>query len=156
MTKTIIEINGVKMELDLRHARRIDELRVGDRVKVLLKTYSDYKVHAGTIIGFEPFKNLPTLIVAYIENGYNSADVKFVYFNSSSKDVEIVKAIDDDAIGIAKADVLTMFDRMIAAKQREIEDFASKKEYFLRNFQTYWEPVAKPREPEIVKEVGDE
>ena len=148
MAKTIIEINGVKMELDMRHAKRIDELRVGDRVKVLLKNYSDYKVHAGTIIGFEPFKALPTVIVAYIETGYNSAEVKFVYFNSSSKDVEIVKAIDDDSIGIEKRDVMSMFDRMVAAKEREINDLLSKKEYFLRNFQAYWMPVEKPIEAE--------
>jgi len=148
MAKTIIEINGVKMELDMRHAKRIDELRVGDRVKVLLKNYSDYKVHAGTIIGFEPFKALPTVIVAYIETGYNSAEVKFVYFNSSSKDVEIVKAIDDDSIGIEKRDVMSMFDRMVAAKEREIDDLLSKKEYFLRNFQAYWTPVEKPVEAE--------
>lgn len=52
--KTIIEVNGVKLEVDLRTARRIDEIRIGDRVKVLIKGYSDYKVHAGTVIGFEP------------------------------------------------------------------------------------------------------
>lgn len=38
---TIIEINGVKLEIDLRHAKRIDNLRVGDTVKVLRKRYDD-------------------------------------------------------------------------------------------------------------------
>ena len=33
-TKTQIEINGVKLEVDLRNATRIDEFKVGDNVKV--------------------------------------------------------------------------------------------------------------------------
>ena len=32
--KRIIEINGVKLEVDMTTARRIDEFRVGDTVKV--------------------------------------------------------------------------------------------------------------------------
>jgi hypothetical protein len=38
--KTIIEVSGVKLEVDLRQARRIEEIRIGDRVKVLTKDYS--------------------------------------------------------------------------------------------------------------------
>jgi len=36
MSKQIIEINGVKLEVDLSTAKRIDEFRVGDTVKVLI------------------------------------------------------------------------------------------------------------------------
>ena len=141
MAKTIIEINGVKMEVDMRHAKRIDTLAVGDRVKVLVKTYSDYKVHAGVIIGFEPFKVLPTIIVCYIEDGYGSDGIKFVHYNAQSKDVEVVKAIDDDSADLVKADVLATLDRKITLKLNEIADLEHKKEYFLRNFQSYWQPV---------------
>lgn len=142
--KTIIEINGVKMEIDLRHAVRIDELRVGDRVKVLVKGYSDYKVYPGTIIGFEPFQSLPTIIVAYLENGWNSVDVKFLYFNAQTKEHEIVKAIDDDGMDIDKAALLAAFDRDVAKHQREISAIEEKRAYFLQQFRAYWEPVSKP------------
>lgn len=142
--KTIIEINGVKMEIDLRHAVRIDELRVGDRVKVLIKGYSDYKVYPGTIIGFEPFQSLPTIIVAYLENGWNSVDVKFLYFNAQTKEHEIVKAIDDDGMDIDKAALLAAFDRDVAKHQREISAIEEKRAYFLQQFRAYWEPVSKP------------
>lgn len=144
MAKTIIEINGVKMEVDMRHAKRIDELRVGDRVKVLIKGYSDYKVYPGTIIGFEPFRNQPTIIVAYIDQGYNAAELKFLHYNASTKDAEIVKAIDDDAVDMSKADVMALFDRMIATKKNEMNEIELKRDYFLRNFQAYWAPVQKP------------
>jgi len=157
MTKTIIEVNGVKMEVDLRHAKRVDELRVGDRVKVLVKNYASYAVYAGTVIGFEPFSKLPTIIVAYIEMSYGKeGNIKFVHFNAETKDIEIIKAIDDDCLDLSKADAINSFDRMIAAKQAEIEEIERKKAYFLNHFQAYWEPLVKPELPiEAARTSGD-
>jgi hypothetical protein len=69
-TNKIIEINGVKFEVDGRTAtlRQIDTIRIGARVKVLKKKYGDdYEVHHGVVVGFEPFKEAPTFIIAYIE-----------------------------------------------------------------------------------------
>ena len=140
--RTVIEVNGVKMEVDLRTARRIDQIRVGDRVKVLIKGYSDYKVHAGTVIGFEPFVNLPTIIVAYIERDYSSVGVKFIYFNAQSKETEIVKAIDDDQLDLDKSSILQMFERDIQKKRDEIADVEAKRAYFLENFKAYWPDLA--------------
>ena len=60
---TIIEVNGIKLEVDLRTAKRVDQLRVGDRVKVLNKAYDGYEVLPGTVVCFEPFEKLPTTSV---------------------------------------------------------------------------------------------
>lgn len=137
--KQVIEINGVKMEIDLRHAKRIDTMRVGDRVKVLTKHYgNEYKINAGTIIGFEPFKELPTIIVAYLDTNYAEVTVKFLYFNAASKDVEIVVAVDDDTLDVNKAGVLAHMDRAIQRKQDEVEDLKLKRAFFLANFRAYW------------------
>lgn len=146
MTTTIIEVNGVKLEVDLRSAKRVDELRVGDRVKVLTKVYDGHKVYAGSVIGFEPFNALPTIIVAYVEQGYNATDIKFVHYNAGTKDVEIIKAIDDDALDIAKDNILSSMEREIEKKRREIADIEEKRAYFLRNFQAYWQPVSASAE----------
>ena len=55
--KRIIEINGIKLEVDLSTAKRIDEFRVGDNVKVLRKGYNDnFEVLAGVIVEFVNFK----------------------------------------------------------------------------------------------------
>ncbi len=137
--KHTFEINGVKMEVDLRHAKRIDTMRVGDRVKVLSKLYGgEYKVSPGTIIGFEPFKELPTIVVAYLDVSYAEATVKFLYFNAASKDVEIVVAVDDDTLDVNKAGVLAHMDRAIQRKQDEVEDLKLKRAFFLANFRAYW------------------
>ena len=55
--KRIIEINGVKLEVDMSTAKKIDEYRVGDNVKVLKKDYSgNYDVLAGVIVEFVNLK----------------------------------------------------------------------------------------------------
>lgn len=136
--KTVIEINGIKMEVDLRTAKRVDTLAIGDRVKVLVKQYSDYKVFAGTVIGFEPFKALPTIIVAYIETSYSAVGVKFLYFNAETKDTEVIKAIDDDCLDIDKASIVQQFERDLQKKRDEIADVEAKRDYFLSNFKAYW------------------
>ena len=40
--KRIVEIDGVKIEVDLRTAKRIDTFAVGDNVKVLCKEYNNW------------------------------------------------------------------------------------------------------------------
>ena len=136
--KRIIEIGGVKMEVDLRYAKRIDELRVGDRVKVLIKEYSNYAVYPGTIVGYEAFEKLPTIIVAYFKRDYASSNINFLYFNAETKDTEIVKAMDGDLLGLDKADALKQFDNEIRKKDNELKDMLRKKQYFLDNFDKYW------------------
>lgn len=140
--KTILEVNGMKMEVDMRHARRIDEMRIGDRVKILMKTgYSEeFSVHPGIIVGFEPFQKLPTIVVAYVEQDWQKAQVKFLHYNSQCK-AEIVHASDDD-FHVDQDVILQRFDRDIAAKQREIDTIEEQKRYFQTNFRAFWERVA--------------
>ena len=144
--RTIIEVNGVKLDVDLRTARRIDTLTIGDRVKVLVKeAYGDgCKVHPGVVCGFEPFTTLPTIIVAYLEIDWQEAKLKFAYLNAQTKGVEVIKAIDNDALDLDKSRVLDMLDKQIAAKQVEIAEIERRKDYFLREFGAYWTPVMEP------------
>lgn len=144
--KQVIEINGVKMEVDLRHAVRIDTFRIGTKVKILAKEAgysSDTKVYSGVIVGFEPFESLPTIVVCYLERDYAGATLKFAYVNSSSaKKWEIVAAVDDD-LPVQKADVLALIDRDMAKKADELEDLGRKRAYFLQHFSAYFEPEAE-------------
>lgn len=140
-TNTTIEVNGVKLDVDLRTARRIDTIAVGTRVKVLRKEYSSYKVLHGVVIGFEPFKNLPTIIVAAATISYNEAKVEFIYYNAETKDIEMVVACEDDLAALDKNDFVSQVDREIGKKQAEINDLNAKKAYFLDKFRCYWEPI---------------
>ena len=136
--KRIIEVNGVKLEIDLRTAKRIDTFKVGDSVKVLKKQYSDYKSYLGMIVGFDEFEKLPTLIVAYLSPEYSSASIEFVYFNSESKDVEIC-GVNEWDIPYSKSDILEKMNREISKKEEEVRELKQKLNYFTNMFGRYFE-----------------
>lgn len=135
-----VEINGVKLEVDMRTARKIESYKIGDRVKVLVKDYSTYKPHAGVIVAFDMFEKLPTITVAYLDITYSGADIKFVYLNAQEdNDTEIAPYNDD--ILVDKADVLAKLDREITKKETEIDDLNAKKAYFSQNFGLYFKAM---------------
>ena len=143
----VIEINGVKMEVDLRHAKRVDTFRVGDRVRILLKKDSyggQPTVCSGVIVGFEPFEELPTIVVAYVDTErWSSADaLQFAYINSSkaSREKFEVVADADGVLHIEKDAVLAQMDRAIEKARVELEEKQERRAYFLRHFQAYFEP----------------
>jgi len=132
-TTRIIEIEGVKVEVDLRKAKNIDAFKVGDKVKVLTKNYSGYKSSPGVIVGFDCF----TIVVAYLNDPLsyegNGGKVEFAYLNAESKDVELCPMLDDDIIP-TKATMIEYFDRAIQKSLKQVEAITERKEYFLRRY----------------------
>lgn len=83
----IVEINGIKVEVDLRTAKRVDQFKIGNPVKVLRKRYGDtYEVLPGAIVGFAEFSVLPTIEIVTISH---SGEVEFIAFNEKSQDIEL-------------------------------------------------------------------
>jgi len=137
--KRIIEINGIKMEVDLRDAKVVENYKVGDNIKVLVKDYgSSYKSYVGTIIGFDNFEKLPTVVIAYLKTEYGSGDIKYLYFNNETTDAEITQLNDWD-IPITKTEILNRFDKEVATKEMEIKDIQNKKTLFETLFGKYFE-----------------
>lgn len=144
-SKQTVEINGVKLEIDMRYAKRIEELRIGSRVKVLIKSYSGWDAHSGVVVGFEPFPERPTIIVAYIETGYNKAEMKLLHWHKDTTDHQIIAALDDD-FSVTKSEVLGWFDREEQKKNDEIAEIKAKRAFFLDRFKAYWQDLeVEPR-----------
>lgn len=106
MENKIIEVNGVKMELDARTAKvqEIQKFKIGDSVLLLIQEdYGQKKTKAlpGIIVEFANFINNPTIVVAYITDDY-SPQIKRAYINKESVDLHIVHA---DPLGFNMADV---------------------------------------------------
>lgn len=140
----IIEINGIKMEVDLRTAKRIDTFRIGDNVRLLVPEYGNkFKVCPGVIVGFDEFTKLPTITIAYLEVGYSSAEIKFAYINGTNeKDekYEIAPANDIEELHFKKSDVVSIMEKEIENKKEEIRDMERKRDYFNKYFSKYFEP----------------
>ena len=131
--KQIIEINGVKLEVNLTNARVVENYRVGDVVKVLRKEYNNqWKSHSGTIVGFDAFKNRPTIIIAYVDDGYNT-DIHFLYYNADTENAEICPANSND-LAFSKESVIEKMNRDIAKKKAEIDEIEQKRNFFIEHF----------------------
>jgi hypothetical protein len=140
MDKTIIEVKGVKMELDMRTAslQQIDTFKVGDKVKVLKKTASyseDWESCPGVIVGFDAYRTSPTIIIAYV----SSNSVKLIHLNEKAKDVEIVTANENDFEALEKANVIDFMNREIQNAEMKVEELKHRKDYFLKFFGQYIE-----------------
>ena len=133
----IIEINGTKFEVDLSTAKKMEEFRVHDQVKVLKKNYDDYKIYPGVIIGFEWFQARPTIVIAYLDISYRSAEIEFLYYNKDSKDVEISHT-DNLELLVKPQDVYETIDKEILRHKADIEELEAKKRYFSNHFQSYF------------------
>jgi hypothetical protein len=137
-TKQIIEINGVKLEIDLRNAKKIDEFKVGDNVKVLRPSYNDqYEVLAGVIVDFVEFKTLPTIQIALFKSDYNGVSLEFINFNSKTEGIEITLCGEHE-LKIEKSTVIDRLNMEIEKKEAEVLEIKSKKEFLLKNFEKYF------------------
>lgn len=139
----IVEIDGIKMEIDLRTAKRVEGFRVGSRVKLMVKNdYSGPKIHTGTIVAFEPFESLPTIVVSYIDGSYNANDpLPLAYINEKTRDKYEMIADIDEAPMVDKADVLNALDRKIEEARAKLHDLEHKRNYFLTKFGTFYGEV---------------
>jgi hypothetical protein len=159
METQIVEINGVKLEIDLRHAKVVHEnIRVGTKVKVLIKQgqygSKDSKVFPGVVVGFEPFRELPTIVVCYLEHDWSNATLQFAYINATtSEKYDIIISYDDD-LPVNKASTLAKLDRDIEKKREEIREIELKREYFLLHFNRYFNATV-PAEPPNTEQVPD-
>lgn len=136
MEKRIIEVNGMKLEVDLTTARRIDTFKVGDNVKILRKkdSYRDEKIFSGMITSFDNFKESPAITVAYIEKDYNSSpNIKFVYITKDTDNYEIILASPDE-IHLTEDGIVEGFEREIRKKENEASELREKLDYFKKYF----------------------
>ena len=136
----IIEINGIKMEIDLRYAKTIDTFKVKDRVKVLVKDAygGTYQTRHGIIIDFNEFQSLPTIVVAYIEASYSDFDVKIVNVNSQTKDSVQIVPMAEMELPISRLDLEEVIAIKIGTKERELADLKRRQEYVLRVFDKHF------------------
>lgn len=133
-----IEINGIKMEIDLRTVKRITTYKIGDNVKLLMKEYSDFVVKPGVIIDFVDFKDNPAIVVAYYEHDYSGTEIKFITITKDTKQVEIAPCLQHE-LELNKDRVLDKFNLSITEYQRKIDDLVQKREYFTKNFGKFFE-----------------
>lgn len=132
---TQFSVGAVTIAANRDAAIRAEILQIGDAVRVLSKPdYGESKVHTGVIVGFEPFNDLPTIIVAYIEVSYGSAEMKMLFFNDKAKGFEILAAAPDSNIEIERSRVIDWFASEEKKRLAELDELRAKRAYFEKYF----------------------
>lgn len=135
--KRIVEVNGMKLEVDMREAVRIDTFKVGTKIQVLEKgNYgNNYTMYPGMIVGIAEFRSKVGILIAYIENCYNGGKLKYATITEDSTNIEIIAAEEEAVMR------LFTYDDMIRNMSNEIEDLELKlkkiksdKQFFEDNF----------------------
>ena len=133
--KRIVEIDGVKVEVDLRTAKRVDSFKVGDNVKVYRKDYND--VVPGVIVDFADFQELPTITVAYYKEksySWEESIIEFIHYNTTTQEkYELVYASKDE-IQVSGSSVERRFEQEIAKAERKADELRQRLEFFKERF----------------------
>ena len=142
----IIEINGIKLEVDLRNAKVVENYKVGDRIKVLKKKYSDsYVVRYGVIVDFGLCKERPSIEILSVPSDacfYADDTLAFDVINQDSTDIEIAPLSDLDET-FARDNIVKAIEGKIETTRHELRTLELKKELFLRHFGKYFGEVKK-------------
>ena len=133
-----IEIDGVKVAVDMRTVKKIDVYRVGDNVKVLKKSYDTYHTYSGVIVDFVNFKELPAIVVAYFNQDYSGTSIEFETITKDTKDIEIAPCLPHE-LSINKNRVIDKFNYEIEQQQHKVDELKAKRDYFLENFGKFFE-----------------
>lgn len=128
-----VEINGIKFDIEMATAKRIDTFEVGDNVKVLTKEYSKAVIKEGVITHFYNFQDLPTIEVAVFDIDYCSSKISFIHINKDSEDFAILPSSPYES-KINKNYVVESINNEIEKEKAKLNDLKAKKEMFLEYY----------------------
>ena len=133
-----IDINGIKFEVDMRSAKRVDEFKIGDNIKVLRKDYNSHKIDNGVIVDFVNFKELPTIQVAVFETSLFGSNINFLNINEETEDIEIMPTNPHEMI-TEKNKVIDSMENEIEGHLGKVKELEAKKKWFLEYYGKYFE-----------------
>jgi hypothetical protein len=143
--KRIVEIDGVKLEIDLRTAKVIDHYRIGDPVRVLHPgTGYGTGIKAGVIVGFCEFEKNPAIEILELDAEYSGANFKLVTIVSGQDNPVQIAPYNRYSGLFSQTDIVTRFDREIQKKELELADLKLKKEYFISDFMKAFQQIGVP------------
>lgn len=145
-----IEVNGMLMEFDEKLLLK-QEIRVGDNVQVLKKSYSSWECYAGVVTQLLPFKDKPAMEIMYLENNYSNCEIKKIIIvggeDQGTEAPRVVK-MDDKFLPFTKERCVDLLQKDIIEKENKLEEAKLKLEYFQTYFNHYFEEIPKQEEKE--------
>lgn len=128
-TKRIIEVGGVKVEVDLREATQVNQYHVGDRVKILVESYGgSTEVYDGVILDFYDFKSLPSIQVGYLKHD----EFVIVTVNSKSEKLQLAPCGPTWKVDVAEG--VNRLNRKLTEAKNRVEVLEQQRKLFIAHF----------------------
>jgi hypothetical protein len=144
----IVEINGIKIEADMRTAKKIDTYKVGDPVKVLDCNYQTPQIRPGVIVDFAEFGKMPAIEVMMLSDEYNGIEFKFITITGGKESKYEISRYSKYEKLFTRGNVLDKFERLIDKKKIEIDELERKREYFVKDFEKAFSEIASEKSGE--------
>lgn len=140
-----IEVNGMLLEFDEKVLLK-QEIKVGDNVQLLKKSYSSYECYAGVVTQLLPFKDKPAMEVMYLESSYSSCEIKklVIVAGAEGEDLPKIVKMDDGFLPFTKERCIDILQKAITTKENELTEAKLKLEYFQKYFNRYFEEIPQP------------
>ncbi|MDR1176925.1 MAG: hypothetical protein LBK83_15805 [Treponema sp.] len=140
--KRIVEIDGIKVEVDLRTAKIIDHYKIGDPVRVLHPGEGyGCGIKAGVIVGFCEFEKNPAIEILELDYDYSGTNFKTITIIGGQENKVQIAPYDKFEGIFSQSDIVTKFDREIQKKELELSDLKLKKKYFIDEFSKAFEQI---------------
>lgn len=128
-----MEINGIKLEADLREAKRIDSVTIGDNVEVYIDDCGLCDVRHGIITDVSLYgENVILVIATLVYDQNNLPQIDFIRI-SNGDGCKIMK-VDGEELCMTKSGLLEIFELEIQKRKDEALELEKRLCFFKENF----------------------
>ena len=138
-----LEINGITYSVD-ESMFITEEIKVGDPVQILKKTYNDkWDTFPGVVVQILPFDQKPAVEVVYVEEGWNSCEVKTILITDDTGDDIKMLTKANPIIKLTKQRAEDLLQKKITEAEENLRKAQENLAYFTRYFDGYFEEAEK-------------
>lgn len=130
---------------------RVEDLRVGTNVQVLLKHQDEvYDILPGVVIELLRFESLPTAVIAVYEKSGRQINIEFVRYNAQSTDIEIL--LHSDSVPyLSKYAVIESLEQTIDRYISDLKDYEHEYKRSLEVVRDKYEPGIASRRSDVAE-----
>ena len=133
-----IEVNGITYSVD-ESMFVTEEIKVGDEVQILKKSYDSWETFPGVVVQILPFDDKPAVQVVYVDHTYSSVDVKTILITDDSGDSVKMLTKANPIIKLTKERAVDLLQKKITDAEEALEKARYNLEYFNKYLGTYFD-----------------
>lgn len=133
-----VEVNEAMVKIGLKKEEVVNNYKVGNYIKLLIKDVFDFENYPGRIVGIYYSNDEPIIVVAYLKQPFDRFNIGYIEISLSSEDVKIAPLNDWD-FPIEWLSRLKRFKIEILSKEQEVTEMKSNVKRFEQIFDEYFE-----------------